>query len=254
MIRRENEPWHGTLTWTLIDQADHARLAAQIARQWGAPPLLPLDPEDLLVETIARHDDGWRDWDAEPKLDSRRGRPIQFDEMSVADTDRIWTQSIEAIADLGPLAQYLVAGHFVALRSASSAADTEEGSRFIDRFHSRCEAWLSQWQQLAPRTNTANAARRALRQLQIFDAMSLWLCLGRPLHAVQFEAPGGNVEFVPTDGQLRLQPWPLRGQSLRIHVAGRRVPVKSYQDFAELAGAVIEQAELSWTLCPAEPS
>ena len=84
--------------WLLIAQADHARLAADIARVWGNDDVPSLPLPDQLVAAIRDHDDGWREWEQSPEIDPATGGPRDFTEMPMSAATRIWSKSIFASA------------------------------------------------------------------------------------------------------------------------------------------------------------
>ena len=176
MIRRDARAEDGTPVWVLVDQVEHARVSGDLARSWGGAGFTPPDPHHTVVSAIYRHDDGWPVYDQAPDTDPAAGLPCEFTEMEMHTANAIWSGSIEKVADLGPLAQYIVASHFVTLRCEGQRADSPEAVRFIRTYRARCQQWLAEWQQASP-ANTPQRAHTALAHLQLFDALSLWLCL-----------------------------------------------------------------------------
>ena len=134
MIRRDALGDDGGPAWVLIDQSEHARVSGDLARAWGRGRFRVVDPRDTVVSAIYRHDDGWPAYDRAPDVDSHTGRPVAFTEMELGTAQAIWTQSIEKMADLGPLAQYIVACHFVAMRRDGERAVTPDGAEFVRTF------------------------------------------------------------------------------------------------------------------------
>ena len=89
MIRRETA--NGL---TLISQVDHAYLAARLAACWGNAEVPPLPLTASLLQAVARHDDGWQQWEAAPQLDGETGQPLNFTEMPMDVATGIWSRSI----------------------------------------------------------------------------------------------------------------------------------------------------------------
>src|SRR5262245_41885998 len=115
MIRRDGRNESGQPTWLLIAQSEHARLAHQLAACWRRRSGFSAAAYRQWLATVRAHDDGWDEWESVPHLDSVPGRPIQFTEMPGTTALPIWTRSIAACEDLGPLAAFTVSGHFSAL-------------------------------------------------------------------------------------------------------------------------------------------
>ena len=63
MIRRDVCDASGGRAWLLIDQIEHARVAGDLAKVWGAGDFAGLEPRDVVLPTIYRHDDGWSSFD-----------------------------------------------------------------------------------------------------------------------------------------------------------------------------------------------
>ena len=211
MIRRNLSLDGNSSAWLLIPQTEHARIAYELARNWGAPPLAAAEPATILPQTILRHDDGWQVWEQHMDVDPELGRPFSFTEMSADVAHAIWQRSIIACSDLGPLAQYLVATHFMHLRSGGDSSETNEAARFLRKFEPRTKQWLNQWQQMNPRSNTSEVAHRALGHLQLFDAMSLWFSCAERTEPREFDTPDGiAITLIPQDSvHVTARPWPL---------------------------------------------
>ena len=252
MIRRNVILPGGTSAWLLIAQIEHARVAFEIARDWGASPFVPLCPRTLLFKTILRHDNGWRRWERYPEIDPSTGCPLDFTEMPAQVAQEIWESSIDACSDIGPLAQYLTVAHFLHLRSRGDSAGTNIGGCFLTEFRFRSERWLQQWKWCDPESHTDQLALSALRYLQLFDAISLWLCCAEQTESRRFQDPDGQtIELLPTGSRRVIaSPWPLTVADLRIDVTGRLVPVRDYQNAADLDSVTYREFSLDWQLVP----
>jgi hypothetical protein len=255
MIRRDATTSDGSPGWVLIDQVEHARLAGDLARCWGAGEFAPLEPRDVVLPTIYRHDDGWVDWDRDPGIDCVSGRPLAFTEMPVETAQALWSQSIANVASLGPLSQYLVAGHFVALRSGGDRAQSKAAVEFTTRYRDLEDKWLRRWQMLDPRSNTTESATRALRHLQLFDSLSLWLCCAQIPKPHSWSTPSGpNVSLQSDDGSIvHVDPWPMTVDQLDLQVSGRIVPATDYRGEKAMASVSESTITLSWRLVPNRP-
>ena len=254
MIRRQWTDEGGQPGWLLIRQIDHARLAADIAAHWASGSS-GLGLSDIVIAAISQHDDGWLDWDARPEIDGQ-GRPIAFDEMPSASAVQIWRKSIASVEPLGPLAQYMVAGHFCALlvrfgRVKSDGLSDPIAKQFHTEYTAKMKDWLTAW--TAGSEQKAPFADEALRWLQFFDALSLWLCTRRQTQPEQMVAPSnGSLTFSPQSGTdtIHIAPWPLRQPRLQVQVVARIVPAKAYRSTQELADVPVRTVVLTWHLEP----
>lgn len=259
MIRREvATSGGGSAAWVLINQIDHAQLAFELARHWGAPPFAPLEAREELLWACAHHDDGWRAWDAHPQANPTSGVPRQFLEMQPAETRDIWTKSIDAAAEQGPMEGFLVAGHFCRLgrRTTHDKRHDPEWQpflAFLDDYEARARTWLGLWQVGHAQERTHAVAERALDQLQFFDTFSLWFCCSETTEREIVETPAGiDLELSPRGtSQIRLSPWPLSVDMLELAVPGRLIEARQYADALDLSAAPSQAITLRWRLTPA---
>ncbi len=102
MIRRDTTTDDGRAAWLLVPQIDHAKLSGNLADVWRLDSTMAKLADELRT-AIHRHDDGWVEWDAHPGVDPLSGRPVNFDEMRLADSLPIWSRSIDHATERGPL-------------------------------------------------------------------------------------------------------------------------------------------------------
>jgi len=242
----------GGESWVLLSQVEHARVSGELAECWASPELVP---RDEIVGTLFHHDDGWADWERQPGVDVESGRPIAFTEMPDDAKYAIWRASVERTRALGALQGAIVAWHFIELprgtnRWQETAGDLGAAAEsFIKEYSALADGWLTEW--LAEDTaNTKEAARRALEWLQMFDVVSLWLCMAESRESRTIGLPGGaNMVFNPKSlSQICVKPWPFREDRVRLEIEGRRVPVRRYADAADLAAEPGDSVRLSWEL------
>lgn len=255
MIRRDDPPAQPD-HWILIEQPEHARVAGMLAEHWGAGEFLPLADRQAVLWAAIHHDDGWRDWERHPDVNDS-GQPRAFTEMRPADSLTIWIRSIEIAAAAGPLEGYVVAGHFRTLAQRAAlflpTAEQQQLARaFIEQQTLAMTFHLASWQQGNPQRNTTSRAEVALKQLQLFDALSLWFCCTPSDDAETVETPGNLALTLKrlVGGKVQLEPWPLAVSRLEIEASGRRMPVGLYQNAAELAAVTAQPIQLRWQLQP----
>ena len=273
MIRRDATNSRGEPVWILISQVEHARVSAGLARPWGAGGVQPLDPRGALLATIEHHDDGWADWERRPEVDPTHGRPYDFMEMPLEQALPIWDRSISvARCEAGPLGGWLVASHFAALLRRGRAAHphpvayVELSDAWLARADEHRAGWLDDWQQSNPARHTAELANRGLAQLQMFDALSLWLCCAHRKAPKTVATPDGpRLLLTPVDtgaeqnqsvvdcGQqtITVAPWPFDVPVVELSAPGRLVAAEHYAGPAELAAAPSQVVRLSWVIKPA---
>ena len=216
MIRRDTTGPDQTPAWILISQIQHAQVAAELASHWvGYEPLTAGSPlREMLLASIARHDDGWQQWDQSPQIDPLRGRPFDFTEMPPDDSLAIWRESIEMAAGIGPLSAYMVAGHFLKLlhRSDSWAAGPDSAAaRWSGDFEQRRGDWLATWVERTPAAHSVELAKSAIETLQFFDMLSLWLCCSEKPKPLVLKAMDGQEYAVARRAadRITIKPFPL---------------------------------------------
>lgn len=91
----------------LITQPDHARLALRIMEHCA--PLRERLQATAILLAIREHDNGWKELDAAPIVDSSTGRIADFITAPVAVRQQVWPRGVERIQE--PWAAALVAQH-----------------------------------------------------------------------------------------------------------------------------------------------
>ena len=270
MIRRETELAEGEPLWLLVSQVDHARIGGELTRNLSA------SFSHEVIEAIAHHDDGWSDWEAAPRLNPEIGGPYSFLEMPLAEALAIWDGSIAAARKFGPLAGFIVAGHFYNLLSESDHAREPAAIGWLAAKRKVRTTWLDEWMRADP-AHTLDDAKRAQHQLQIADLFSLWLCCDAPLAAedaglleqspmkarvesllghFHFTAAGFGRRHATPENPLEalawviaVDPYPFGTSPLSLSLMADAVPVARYASWKELKAAS-RPMELHWRLIP----
>src|SRR3990170_5002994 len=153
MIRREITSSDGNKLWLLISQVEHAHVSGELMRNWREE----FTPD--VIDAVAHHDDGWAAWEANPKLDPQLGRPFSFLEMPLVAALAIWDASIGSARQYGPLAGWIVAGHFYQLLSDSDQAKEPLASVWMSATRKFRTAWIDEWLRADP-SHTLDYAKR----------------------------------------------------------------------------------------------
>lgn len=255
MIRRSL----GTQNWALISQVEHARLSGTLAGAWGREPFAPLVPRNEIIAAVTHHDDGWSAWEVAPKVSAETGRPLDFMETPLTDSLAIWRESIRRAANIGPLATYMISGHFSALlerfptRWQSDATLEPLAHNFLSEQSDERQSALAKWTKSSAGAAGPAAAERAVAWLQMFDLLSLWLCVAERNEKEVFHTPDGKeLALSPARGayDVQVSPWPFREQVLNLEVVGRSVAADRYANSSDLVTAPTEPITLQWSLRP----
>ncbi|MEX0642742.1 MAG: DUF3891 family protein [Pirellulales bacterium] len=268
MIRREITAADGTKLWLLISQVHHAQVSGELTQHWRE--LFTAD----VVDAIAHHDDGWSEWEADPKINPENGAPYSFLEMPLADALAIWDRSIAATRQFGPLAAYIVAGHFYSLLNDSDHAGNGTAVAWLTAKRKVRTAWIDEWLRADP-SHALDYAKRAQQMLGVADLFSLWLCCDCPAEENQesilaqstmkprADALRGQFRFDVRDcmiGQserverltgfawtVAVDPYPFRDSPPPLSVKAVAAPARRYADWQELLAASWA-VELDWRL------
>ncbi|MGW5644315.1 DUF3891 family protein [Saccharopolyspora sp. NPDC003752] len=99
----------------LVDQNEHGRLAGDLTLRWGNADFeAPTRREQVSIGT-ARHDDGWREADAEPLFNAAAQRPLHFLEIPLEDHLPLYQRGVDRIYDEDAYAGLLVSMHWTGL-------------------------------------------------------------------------------------------------------------------------------------------
>jgi hypothetical protein len=226
--------------WLLIRQPDHALLSGELASRWGNAQFAPPEPREPVLRAVARHDNGWEEWEARPRVDPATGAPYSFLNTPVEAFLAIWRRGVRRAMTEGPYVGLLVGAHGRRLverrlargddpppvRAALAAFVTE-----VRAEQERAKGELA-WDEAAETRFGANDAL-----LKLCDGLSLLFCCG-PLGEERFpDAPGPSpgtrsaLRVAPLDARtLGFAPFPFAASPFELSVRARRVPRRRYDD------------------------
>jgi hypothetical protein len=261
----------------LIDQLDHAALAGRFAESWGNDTFALPEPLESVVLAAARHDEGWRDSDADVRYDPTRGAPLYFLDVDIRDYVDLYAQGIARIATLDSYAGLLVSMHGtgnvcgrwgIQRGIRLSGYDGESWPAVIERYVLEQEAQQARLKLSLLGLNPLERRSRFERRLwsnyelmQAWDRLSLFLCRTDPgdtaeadLGTVPTSLEGSETAtltvFALGSGKASVDPWPFRSDSLDIAIPVREISDRDYgsqgEVRAELASA--PAASVAWTI------
>ena len=201
-----------------ISQPAHAWIAGRLMRRLAAPLSEPL----LLAGE--QHDIGWLDWERAPSFDPQAGRPPSFREVGAVVHAPMWTAGVErALAAWGPQVALLISRHGGRIYRRFGLPSAGPGDAAAIHGYLAAQAPLEADWAAACGLEAAELERQSTL-IAFVDALSLAVC-GALRTPVGLEGPDGVVrlsEAAPFD--LRLAPWPFRGEALTIEGEGRPLP------------------------------
>ncbi|MGA0333837.1 MAG: DUF3891 family protein [Kiritimatiellia bacterium] len=235
--------------WWLLEHAEHAALAGEFARHWKNDQFVPAPPFAHVLDAVSRHDDSWRERDAQPEL-TPEGLPSAFSKELVGSYDafeeidlaaylQVRGQATEQAALRDPYSAILISMHTVNLLTEQAdlegldAGSLELHRRFVEGQRLRqCElaGRLSAREDLQPFLGEA-ALRRGFEFLQACDSFSLLVGVDYPEDsALRHRHPTRSGERVTVsyhrvgEDHYVLDPWPLDEAELRFRIPTRRIP------------------------------
>lgn len=279
----------------LVEQVEHGRVAGELAAAWGNDRFETPTPGSPVRTAAARHDEGWRAWDARVLFHELERRPLHFLEIDAREHVRLYRQGVERVALGDVYAGVLVGMHWTGLyrgrwsapgargrldlgddgRAAQDAAVDAEERRWI-------EAKRLAWTAAEPRTAFETRLWHNYELLQLWDLLSLYLCVmprqpvaaepgparpwGPQLAALEHSAedvllppvrtnPFGPVERITVGvrrpGVLWLDPYPFDRPGVTVDVVSAAVPDRAYTH-TELAARVghTPATVTTWRLAP----
>ena len=164
----------------------------------------------------------------------------------------IWRRSIERVSKWGPLAQFMVAQHFMQLRLGGDECDEESVQAFLSEFRGRCTDWRGDFvavERLAPYTDLPELA---VDFLQAFDLFSLYLCCtsrGGPQTVPLPDQVNVTLEIGPEE--VTVEPWPWKVPQKCLRTSAVRIPALPLTSDQQLRERMADEAvELCWRLTP----
>ncbi len=236
-------------TAEVVMQVDHAVVSGELAAAWSGPP--SLEPRASMITAARLHDIGWRHWEDEPRLNPDTGKPANFLDVVIDEHLRLYRLGIEEVAAVDPYAGMLVAMHAAGIytgrygtQPALKLSRAPDVQALVDAFVAEQEARYE-----AQRDGLDVSEDELWRNyvlLQVFDRLSLRLCLGDPagMGPLEIALPEGRVLRVERDGDNveRLDPWPFSLDELTLTVPTRTITLDGLDDVAAaLHAAPVDQ-------------
>jgi hypothetical protein len=244
----------------LIRQTDHAALSGVLAEHWGALLFARPQPRASVLLTAARHDDGWREWEAAPKVNPATRRPYNFTELPVGEHFPFYLRGIDGVVRDDRYAGLLVSMHLSGLYRKRYGLDPGLGlDRFppevrpvVEDFLRRLDEQQKQWREQLRHDSLvpAEAAEEVAvwtnyRLLQVYDLFSLYFCMAPPREytlrhvPVNAATPDTELRLRPAGGNaLTVDPYPFDAAPLRVKVTARVITDRDYATDDDLRAAL----------------
>jgi uncharacterized protein DUF3891 len=99
----------------LVEQNEHGRLAGEFTTRWGNTEFDAPTRRDQIALGTAKHDDGWREADAEPLFNAEAARPLHFLEIPLEQHLPLYARGVDRVYAEDAYAGLLVSMHWTGL-------------------------------------------------------------------------------------------------------------------------------------------
>ena len=212
----------------LITQPEHAALSGRIMAVWRSDGLPALASRETVLLATREHDNGWREVDRRPTVDTRTGHPHHFMSAPAATKRGIWPRGVRRLEPDNPAAAALVAQHALTVLDRVPTTDWRA-------FFAGMEAERDRILATGVYGNDVNALLADYRFVLLGDVLSLIFCCG---WRESFERASYRMAL---EGEtLVVRPDPFEGRSIEMTAVARRVPARAYDsddDFRDALAA-----------------
>ena len=210
----------------LITQPEHAALSARIMEAWRSDGLPVLASRGTVLLATREHDNGWREVDRWPTVDTRTGRPHHFMSAPAATKQGIWPRGVRRLEADDPAAAALVAQHALTVLDRIPTPDWLA-------FFAGMEAERDRILATGVYGNDVDALLADYRFVLLGDVLSLIFCCA---WRESFVRAGYRMTL---EGEtLVVRPDPFEGRRIEMTAVARRVPARPYVSDDDLRDAL----------------
>lgn len=249
-----------------IHQTSHALMAEELCRHWGNRDFARPAPYAAVMLGIAQHDNGWYEWELQPKLRTD-GYPEDFLHESDLDSKlQLWRRGIARLHAQHPYAALMLSRHAVLLYAgdlANAALPAEKRrptEQFIDEQAQRLISVRKQFGDdpvyaAALRDETLDANTHLLK---FGDSASLQVIIPwateRTLPNCPVDFGGAYTPIVMChDAQtITFDPWPFGVEALEVSIHGKLLEQRTFNTVARYHTALAQAPyhRLHWKVVP----
>jgi len=244
IVRKEAD---GSLV--LIAQTNHAELSGMFAANWGNEQFARPRPYQSVVRATIYHDAGWYRYETQPSYDPATKATPNFPQVPAsAEQLAAYQWAIDWLTDIDPYAGLLISRHRTGLWSEryhvlAKPPMRQRGplSEAIQEFKARNEARQAQ----ALKSLDVNEFAINYHNLQVWDLLSLYLCMSEPKPETFELVPTGYgrdsgvaMALTPRDRErISIAPYPFTERPLRVCYAYKRLATSDFPSEAAFLDA-----------------
>ncbi|HEY8614169.1 MAG TPA: DUF3891 family protein, partial [Roseomonas sp.] len=222
----------------VVNQTDHAKLSGAFAAHWGNDAFARPEPRESAIRAAMAHDNGWLRYETAPAYDPvAKTSPSFFQTRTDAAQLAAFGWAIDWLTDIDAYAGALASRHRTGLYRGRYGAITQPAGVLRDELPDELQAFVARYeagQEAALAALPREAFLVNYRLLQVWDLLSLALCLREPREEVFAPVPrsyadGGadsvELRMTPRDGtRITLDPYPFDERPLEVSLVYRRLP------------------------------
>jgi len=240
---------------TVIRQTDHAVLSGFFAREWGNDLFSRPEPFGSFRLAAAEHDNGWSEWELQPRIDRATFSPFTFMSIPTEEHIALYQRGLERLIKADLYAALLVSMHCASLYDRSRATLPGFSAKYVKSSESTLVNEFIQrlrLQQLRLKVDLrANPLTKDFaddkvlqansQRFEALDRLSLYFCLA-PLVDATIDCVPADDHGSETDWDIRAQsadtvtlsPYPFRREPLQFGILARNIPKRHYADDLDL--------------------
>lgn len=234
-------------------QTDHALLSCAFADAWGNEEFPAYPHRDRVLVAAARHDDGWAEWELAPRLGDA-GEPVDFIRVPVSEHVAIFRRGIDLVEQEDAYAGCLASLHGERLytrpfrpgmqpRIENLTGDAlDEARAYVGHERVRQQRLISALAHAAGvhPDQTASDLDEAWRLLQVWDRLSLFVCMqplgsGATADLPPVRARGADTTITVrtiSPGRIEVDPYPFTRPGAEFELTVYRVHGERWSDEA----------------------
>ncbi|MFO7634856.1 MAG: DUF3891 family protein [Caldilinea sp.] len=233
-----------------INQTAHAAMSEAFCRHWGNGDFARPEPYDAVMLAIGQHDNGWWEWEQQPRLRSD-GYPMDFlQHDDPVGKVALWRRGFERASAQHPYAGLLIARHASLLYEAFPGQGLSEGAQtaiqhFIEDERAQEEVLRTAWRHAAAAYWLSPARIEAnTRLLQFGDTASLQVLMPWPPHReirhcpVDFHGDETTIVMTHDNENITFDPWPFGVEEFTVSIVGRVVTQTRFASEADYHAAL----------------
>ena len=236
---------------TVVGQTDHSRFVGQLAAHWGNDRVARPDPWESVVRAAIYHDYGWITYETNPLVNEETGRPYKFLELPLKERQLDSYQwCIDWMQATDPYSALIISRHRTGLwkgrygfiKHPAGRYDLHKLDARILELIERNEAWQEKTLQSIDERARKNLPAN-YQMMQVWDLLGLYFCCQEPYEDYIDPIPtrdgaGVRMTMQPVgERKVRFDPYPFDEPELRVQLACKKLPNRSYASTAEFREA-----------------